>query len=68
MAKLQSDSLFLLTDLYQLTMACGYWKCGKAEREAAFHLTFRQNPFGGAFYRRLRARTSYRLLSRLSSE
>ena len=49
MAKLQSDSLFLLTDLYQLTMACGYWKCGTAEREAAFHLTFRQNPFGGAF-------------------
>ena len=49
MAKLQSDSLFLLTDLYQLTMACGYWKCGKAEQEAAFHLTFRQNPFGGAF-------------------
>ena len=49
MAKLQNDSLFLLTDLYQLTMACGYWKCGTAEREAAFHLTFRQNPFGGVF-------------------
>ncbi len=47
MSKLQGDSLFLLTDLYQLTMACGYWKCGKAEREAAFHLTFRRNPFGG---------------------
>ena len=49
MAKLQPDSLFLLTDLYQLTMACGYWKCGKAEQEAAFHLTFRRNPCRGGF-------------------
>jgi nicotinate phosphoribosyltransferase len=49
MAKPESDSLFLLTDLYQLTMACGYWKCGKAEQEAAFYLTFRRNPFGGQF-------------------
>ena len=30
-------------------MACGYWQCGKAEQEAAFHLIFRRNPFGGAF-------------------
>ena len=29
-------SLALLTDLYQLTMACGYWKAGHAEREAVF--------------------------------
>ena len=49
MAKPESDSLFLLTDLYQLTMACGYWKRGKAEQEAVFHLTFRRNPFGGEF-------------------
>ena len=27
-------SLALLTDLYQLTMACGYWKAGTSEREA----------------------------------
>ncbi len=26
----------LLTDLYQLTMAYGYWKSGRAEREAVF--------------------------------
>ncbi len=43
------DSLALLTDLYQLTMACGYWKSGRAEREACFHLSFRRNPFGGGF-------------------
>ena len=30
-------------------MACGYWKSGRAEREAVFHLTFRENPFGGGF-------------------
>jgi nicotinate phosphoribosyltransferase len=39
----------LLTDLYQITMAYGYWKTGMAEREAVFHLTFRSNPFGGGF-------------------
>src|SRR5689334_25147271 len=41
-------SLALLTDLYQLTMAYGYWKAGVAEREAVFHLTFRRHPFQGA--------------------
>lgn len=39
----------LLTDLYQITMAHGYWRHGIAEREACFHLTFRRSPFGGAF-------------------
>jgi nicotinate phosphoribosyltransferase len=39
----------LLTDLYQLTMACGYWKSGMAEHEAVFHLFFRKHPFGGGF-------------------
>jgi nicotinate phosphoribosyltransferase len=42
-------SLALLTDLYQLTMACGYWRRGLADREAVFHLTFRANPFRGGF-------------------
>ena len=39
----------LLTDLYQLTMAFGYWKTGWEEKEAVFNLTFRNNPFGGGF-------------------
>ncbi len=39
----------LLTDLYQLTMAAGYWKCGKAEEEAVFHLFFRKLPFAGGY-------------------
>ena len=43
------DSLALLTDFYELTMAYGYWKSGMADTEAAFHLSFRENPFGGGF-------------------
>ena len=39
----------LLTDLYQLTMAFSYWKSGRAEREAAFHLFFRKPPFRSGF-------------------
>ena len=39
----------LLTDLYQLTMAFGYWKTGWEEKEAVFNLIFRNNPFGGGF-------------------
>ncbi len=42
-------SLALLTDLYQLTMAQGYWKKGMAEQEAVFHLYFRKNPFNGGY-------------------
>src|SRR5687768_3499497 len=44
-----AGSLALLTDLYQLTMAAGYWKSGVGEREAVFHLTFRRPPFGGGY-------------------
>ena len=40
--------LALLTDLYQLTMAYGYWKLATAERRAAFHLYFRRPPFPAA--------------------
>ena len=47
LANLYRHSLALLTDLYQLTMAHGYWKSGLAEREAVFHLFFRRNPFKG---------------------
>ena len=41
--------LALLTDLYQLTMAYGYWKNKMDRREAAFHLTFRRNPFESGY-------------------
>jgi len=44
-----SGSSALLTDLYELTMAYGYWKRGMADHEAVFHLFFRKNPFRGGF-------------------
>lgn len=39
----------LLTDLYQLTMAYSYWKVGRADQRAVFHLFFRSNPFGAGY-------------------
>ena len=39
----------LLTDLYELTMSNAYWKSGRAEREAVFHLYFREAPFRSGF-------------------
>ena len=49
LTQLYRHSLALLTDLYQLTMAYGYFRQGMAEQEAVFHLFFRENPFGGGF-------------------
>src|SRR5882724_11143465 len=34
----------LLTDLYQLTMAAGYWEAGKAPERATFELFVRRLP------------------------
>ena len=39
----------LLTDLYQITMAQGYWEAGKADDEACFHMYFRDYPFKGGY-------------------
>jgi nicotinate phosphoribosyltransferase len=47
--QLYDTSLSLLTDLYQLTMAYGYFKSGKAEQQAVFNLYFRKHPFQGGF-------------------
>ncbi len=48
-AAVESSASGLLTDLYQITMAQGYFRCGMAEHEAIFHLTFRSLPFDGGF-------------------
>ena len=47
--KIYSDSLGLLTDLYQLTMCYGYWKKGIYQKPSSFNLFFRNNPFKGAY-------------------
>jgi nicotinate phosphoribosyltransferase len=39
----------LLTDLYELTMAAGYFEHGKLSDTAAFDLYFRKNPFKGGY-------------------
>src|SRR4051812_2853283 len=46
---LYRHSLALLTDLYQLTMAYGYWKLGRMDEEAVFQLYYRKNPFAGGY-------------------
>jgi nicotinate phosphoribosyltransferase len=43
------QSLALLTDFYQMTMAYGYWKAGLERKEAVFQLFFRKTPFKGGF-------------------
>jgi nicotinate phosphoribosyltransferase len=47
--RIYKDSLSLLTDLYQLTMAYAHWKAGTDRKEAVFHLFFRKPPFGSGF-------------------
>ena len=44
-----TSGLTLLTDLYQLTMAYGYWRSGIDRRDAVFHLLFRKNPFDSGY-------------------
>lgn len=48
-ASIYDQSLALLTDFYQMTMAYGYWKAGFAHKEAVFQLFFRKTPFKGGF-------------------
>lgn len=44
-----SQSLSLMTDLYQLTMSYAYWKAGLGKQEAVFHLFYRTIPFKGGY-------------------
>ena len=50
-AKLENPnhSISLLTDLYQLTMAYGYWKANMQDKESVFHMYYRTVPFNGRF-------------------
>lgn len=39
----------LNTDLYELTMAQGFWESGLADAEGCFNVFFRDAPFGGGY-------------------
>ncbi|NIP71991.1 MAG: nicotinate phosphoribosyltransferase, partial [Gammaproteobacteria bacterium] len=45
----RDPSLALSTDLYELSMAQGYWKNEVLETEAEFHMFYRTNPFSGGY-------------------
>lgn len=47
--QLYSQNLALLTDMYELTMAHGYWHLGMHDHEAAFHVIFRNTPFDSGY-------------------
>ncbi|XP_072266648.1 nicotinate phosphoribosyltransferase [Pyxicephalus adspersus] len=49
MCSCRNMELPLLTDLYQFTMAYGYWKSGRHREAAEFELFFREAPFQGGF-------------------
>ncbi len=44
-----NENYAMLTDLYQLAMAQGYWESGQRETKACFHMYFRDYPFKGGF-------------------
>lgn len=44
-----ATSLALLTDLYEITMAYGFFRNGLMDREAVFCLSFRESPFDGGY-------------------
>ncbi len=66
--ELYRPALGLLTDFYELTMAYGYWKAGIAQRRAAFHLIFRNNPFRGGFTIACGLATAVELIERFRFE
>jgi len=39
----------LLNDLYEFTMAHGYWKANLLDTQAVFHMFYRHNPFKGGY-------------------
>ena len=49
LSQLYKPTLGLLTDLYQITMAYGYWKSGRHTVETTFQLFFRKAPFDNGF-------------------
>jgi nicotinate phosphoribosyltransferase len=47
--KTKPTDIALNTDLYELTMAQGFWEAGLADTECVFNAFFRENPFDGGY-------------------
>ena len=47
--KTKPTDVALNTDLYELTMAQGFWESGLADEEGCFNVFFRDNPFGSGY-------------------
>lgn len=45
----KTSDVALNTDLYELTMAQGFWESGQADVQGCFNVFFRDNPFGGGY-------------------
>ena len=46
---LVQGAVYKRQDLYQLTMAQGYWETGQGDTQACFHMYFRDYPFKGGY-------------------
>ncbi|NLH91691.1 MAG: nicotinate phosphoribosyltransferase, partial [Atopobium sp.] len=45
----ETTDVALNTDLYELTMAQGFWESGLVDTQACFNAFFRENPFEGGY-------------------
>ncbi len=64
--QLYAPTLGLLTDLYQITMAYGYWKSNIHTTKSTFQLFFRKAPFGGEYAVCAGIETALELIERFS--
>lgn len=49
MGSILKDTLGLYTDMYELTMAQGYFFCHKKDQQTSFDYYFRTNPYNGGY-------------------
>ena len=49
MTQFESRNITMMMDLYEMTMAYGYFKEHDTEKKVAFDVFYRRNPDGGGF-------------------
>ncbi len=49
MTQFDKRNISMVMDLYEMTMANGYFQCGDTNRRVAFDVFYRRNPDGGGF-------------------